>query len=119
MQFGEYVKKKRIEKGITLRSFSELVGIAPSYMSDIEKAKRNAPTQEYLDKICEILELNNEERDELYDLAAKSKDTIAADLTQYVSENPNLRVALRKAKNFNMKDEEWIKVIEKIIKENR
>ena len=97
MMFGEYIKQKRQEKGKTLRGLADEIGIAPSYMSDIEKGKRNAPTQEYLEKLITVLELNEEERNELFDLAATSKDTIAQDLTEYVSENPNVRVALRKA----------------------
>ena len=55
MVFGEYIKQKRQEKNITLRAFADMVGIAPSYMSDIEKSKRNAPTQEILDKMIEVL----------------------------------------------------------------
>ena len=115
MMFGEYIKQKRQEKGKTLRGLADEIGIAPSYMSDIEKGKRNAPTQEYLEKLITVLELNEEERNELFDLAATSKDTIAQDLTEYVSENPNVRVALRKAMDLKLGDDEWIKIIEEMI----
>ena len=116
MTFGEYLKLKRTEKNITLRKFAELVEIAPSYMSDIEKSKRNAPTQEILDKMINVLELNDTEKSELLDLAATSKEVLAKDITEYVSLNPNVRVALRKAKDLNVKNDEWIKIIEEIIK---
>lgn len=115
MLFGDYIKQKRTEKSITLRAFADLLGIAPSYMSDIEKGKRNAPTQDILGKMIEVLELKNEERNELLDLAATSKDTIAQDLTEYVRGNSNVRVALRKAKDLNLGDDEWIKIIEEMI----
>ncbi len=115
MVFGEYIKQKRQEKNITLRAFADMVGIAPSYMSDIEKSKRNAPTQEILDKMIEVLNLNEDEKNELLDVAATSKDAIAQDLTEYVSENPNVRVALRKAKDLNLGDDEWIRIIEEMI----
>ena len=115
MVFGEYIKQKRQERNITLRAFADMVGIAPSYMSDIEKSKRNAPTQEILDKMIEVLNLNDDEKNELLDVAATSKDAIAQDLTKYVSENPNVRVALRKAKDLNIGDDEWIKIIEEMI----
>jgi transcriptional regulator with XRE-family HTH domain len=115
MVFGEYIKQKRQEKNITLRAFADLVGIAPSYMSDIEKSKRNAPTQEILDKMIEVLNLSEDEKNELLDVAATSKDAIAQDLTEYVSENPNVRVALRKAKDLNLGDDEWIRIIEEMI----
>lgn len=115
MTFGEFIKEKRQNKGITLRAFADMIGIAPAYMSDIEKSKRNAPTQEILEKMVKVLELSNEEANELFDLAASSKDAIAQDLKEYVSDNQNVRVALRKAKDLNLGDDEWIKIIEEMV----
>ena len=115
MTFGEFIKEKRQEKGITLRAFADMIDIAPAYMSDIEKAKRNAPTQEILDKMVSVLGLSQEEANELYDLAASSKDAIAQDLKEYVCDNQNVRVALRKAKDLNLGDDEWIKIIEEMM----
>ena len=115
MTFGAFIKEKRQNKGITLRAFADMIDIAPAYMSDIEKSKRNAPTQEILEKMVKVLELSNEEANELFDLAASSKDAIAQDLKEYVSDNQNVRVALRKAKDLNLGDDEWIKIIEEMV----
>lgn len=114
MDFGSYVKEKRQKKGISLRGLSELLDIAPSYMSDIEKGNRNAPTKEIIDKMIKVFELTDKEKVEFIDLAAKSKDTIANDIVEYVSDNPNVRVALRKARDLDLGDEEWIKIIEEM-----
>ncbi len=115
MTFGEFIKEKRQNKGITLRAFADMIEIAPAYMSDIEKSKRNAPTQEILEKMIKVLELSNEEANELFDLAASSKDAIAQDLKEYVSGNQNVRAALRKAKDLKLGDDEWIKIIEEMV----
>lgn len=115
MTFGEFIKEKRQNKGITLRAFADMVEIAPAYMSDIEKSKRNAPTQEILEKMIKVLELSNEDANELFDLAASSKDAIAQDLKEYVSGNQNVRAALRKAKDLKLGDDEWIKIIEEMV----
>ena len=115
MIFGEFVKDKRQKLGITLRAFADELHIAPSYMSDIEKGKRNAPTQDILESMSQILKLNDDDKNTLFDLAASSKNEIAQDLTTYVGENPNVRVALRKAKELNLGDEEWVKIIEEMI----
>lgn len=115
MAFGEFVKDKRQKLGITLRAFADELHIAPSYVSDIEKGKRNAPTQDILESMSQILKLNDEDKNTLFDLAASSKNEIAQDLTTYVSENQNVRVALRRAKELNLGDEEWIKIIEEMI----
>lgn len=115
MTFGNYVKEKRQKLGITLRAFADYLEIAPSYVSDIEKGKRNAPTQDILEKMSRVLKLNDEDKDTLFDLAAKSKNEIAQDLTIYVTENQKVRVALRRAKELNFGDEEWVKIIEQMI----
>lgn len=115
MTFGEFIKEKRQNKGITLRAFADMIDIAPAYMSDIEKYKRNAPTQEILEKMVKVLELSNDEANELFDLAASSKNAIAQDLKEYVSDNQSVRVALRKAKDLNLGDDERIKIIEEMM----
>ena len=99
----------------TVIVFVETIVTAQSSMIDIEKSKRNAPTQEILDKMIEVLDLNDNEKNELLDVAATSKDAIAQDLTEYVRDNSNVRVALRKAKDLNLGDDEWIKIIEEMI----
>lgn len=115
MKFGGFVKDKRQSLNITLRALAERLEIAPSYMSDIEKGKRNAPTQEVLEKMASVLELNNDDRNKLFDLAAESKNEVAQDLTQYLSENKSVRVALRRAKELNLGEDEWLKIIDEML----
>lgn len=114
MNFAEFLKEKRTQKGLTLRKMAELIDIAPAYLSDIEKRKRNAPSQDVLERLVEILELSDEEKNEMYDLAAMDKDTIAPDITEYVSTNNTIRVALRKAKDLDLGEKEWMKIIEEM-----
>ena len=94
--------------------FFEMIEVAPSYLSDIEKDKRNAPSDEIIAKIAEKLELDSNDTSRLYDLAATDNDTIAGDIANYVSNVDALKVALRKAKDLNFSEEEWIKIIEEI-----
>ena len=114
MNFAGFLKEKRQERGQTLRGLAEEIGIAPSYLSDIEKEKRNAPTLDILEKIIKVLELTEEEINLFNDLAAKNKNQIANDITDYVANNQNVRVALRKAKELNFSDSEWLKIIEEM-----
>lgn len=114
MYFAEFLKEKRLQKKITLRKLAELIDIAPAYLSDIEKRKRNAPSRDVLERIVEVLQLNIDEKNEMYDLAAMDKDTIAPDITKYVSTNNTIRVALRKAKDLDLGEKEWMKIIEEM-----
>ena len=113
--FGTFIKEKRLEKGINLRKLAELLVLAPAYISDIENGNRNSPSSDKMEKLVEVLGLNEEERNEMYDLAAKDRDnTVAPDISEYVKSNDAVRVALRKARNLNLGEQEWLKIIEKM-----
>ena len=113
--FGTFIKEKRLEKGINLRKLAELLVLAPAYISDIENGNRNSPSSDKMEKLVEVLGLNEDERNEMYDLAAKDRDnTVAPDISEYVKSNDAVRVALRKARNLNLGEQEWLKIIEKM-----
>ena len=113
--FGAFVKEKRLVKGINLRKLAELLVLAPAYISDIENGNRNSPSPDKMEKLVEVLGLNEDERNEMYDLAAKDRDnTVAPDISEYVKSNDAVRVALRKARNLNLGEQEWLKIIEKM-----
>ena len=113
--FGTFVKEKRLAKGINLRKLAELLELAPAYISDIENGNRNSPSPDKMEKLVEVLGLNEDEKNEMYDLAAKDRDnTVAPDISEYVKSNDAVRVALRKARNLNLGEQEWLKIIEKM-----
>jgi transcriptional regulator with XRE-family HTH domain len=118
MNFGEFIKEKRLAKGINLRKLAELTGFAPGYLSDIEQGKRNSPTPEKLAKIIEVLELTEEDITLMNDLAAHSRETVAPDISEYVMNNDSVRVALRKARELQLGDKEWMKIIESMTKDD-
>ena len=109
------MKEKRLVKGINLRKLAELLELAPAYISDIENGNRNSPSPDKMEKLVEVLGLNEDEKNEMYDLAAKDRDnTVAPDISEYVKSNDAVRVALRKARNLNLGEQEWLKIIEKM-----
>ena len=118
MNFGEFIKEKRLAKGINLRKLAELTGFAPGYLSDIEQGKRNSPTPEKLAKIIEVLELTEKDITLMNDLAAHSRETVAPDISEYVMNNDSVRVALRKARELQLGDKEWMKIIESMTKDD-
>lgn len=112
-KFGEYVKAKRMEKGVNLRKLAELLGIVPAYMSDIEKGRRYPPDKDKLYKIAEVLHLTEAETNEMFDLAALAKEnTVSPDLPEYIMGNEKARVALRMARDSNAGDKVWQDVID-------
>ena len=119
MTFGEFIREKRQEKGINLRKLAELTEIAPGYLSDIEQGKRNPPQQEKLDKIIEVLQLSSEDIINVNDMIAQARtNTVAPDISEYISSNDVVRVALRKAQELQLSDTEWLRIIQNMTQEH-
>ena len=104
MNFGEYVKEKRMEKGISLRQLASKIGISPSYMRDIEKGRRYAPDKEKLEQLQKLLFVNEDEIQKFYDLAGLSRNEVPQDLPDYIINNDKIKVLLRKTKDSKEDD---------------
>lgn len=119
-RFGEFIAEKRKAKGKTLRGLAADIGIAPAFMSDIEKGNRYPPKKETLDKIAVALNLSEEDQNIMFDLAAGEKEnTVSPDLPEYIMNNDKVRVALRLARDSDASDSTWQKVIEMLEQENK
>ncbi len=111
--FGRFIEEKRKAYGMTLRGLAAELGIAPAFMSDIEKGHRYPPNKDKLYDLARILHLNEEETNLMFDLAASEKDnTVSPDLPEYIMNGNNIRVALRLARDKGATEETWQKVID-------
>jgi len=59
--FGQVLRDKRIEKGYSLRKFAKMVGISPTYLSQVEQVNVDPPTADRVKRMAEILEENVDE----------------------------------------------------------
>ena len=109
--FGSYIRKLRIKNDIGQRELAKKIGVAPSYLNDIEKNKRTAPKTQLIKKLSVILKAD---LDLLYDLAGNSKKTVAPDVVDYIENNPDIVSLLRAAKSNKLGNDE-IKELEKKI----
>ena len=50
-KFGPYIRELRIKNGLGQRELANKIGIAASYLNDIEKEKRTAPKQIVIKKL--------------------------------------------------------------------
>ena len=98
MKFGEYLANKRKEREMSLRMLAKELDVSPTYLSDVENNRRNALSYEKLNKIIEILKLDEEEQKILYDLAGEAKDEIPAVVENFVNGNVEVIALLRKMK---------------------
>lgn len=110
--FGNFIRQKRTEQNITLRKLANDIGIVPAYMSDIEKGRRYPPDKEKLFKIADVLGFSEDERNIMFDLAAREKvDTVSQDISDYIMDEDIVRVALRVARDNNIPKEKWAAAI--------
>lgn len=114
--FGEFLQKKREEKQITLRKMAELLGFSAPFLSDVEKDRRNPPDMEKLSMLAEILQLSEEDKSLMLDLAGRKRNSVAPDLPEYIMERDYVSAALRTARDLDAGEEEWMQFIEELKK---
>jgi transcriptional regulator with XRE-family HTH domain len=98
-EFGRFLKEKRQQKEITVRHLADLVGVSAGYYCDIESGRRNPPDREILDKMIASLCLVGEDITIFYDLAGQARSEAPTDLSGYINQYEEVRVALRMAKD--------------------
>ena len=116
MRFGEYIRKKRQDdpRELTLHEISKVIGISLTYLSDIEAGRKRPFDTEAIEKFCAYLDLDDDEKARLYDLAAKEKKAVPADIEDVLMYEPIgelARFALRQSNAGNITEEDWKKFI--------
>jgi len=86
-RFGRFVRDRRTAKELSLRKFAELVGVSPTYLSQVEQGNCDPPTAERVRRMADIL---GENADELTALAGRVPD----DLPRILQKQPALLAAL-------------------------
>ena len=112
--FGLFIRELRIKNGFGQRELATKIGVAASYLNDIEKEKRSAPKQIVIKKLSKFLEINI---NTLNDLAGISKGNVAPDIGEYIENNPRIVSLIRSIKENNL-DEEQIELIENSLNKN-
>ena len=92
---------------MTIKDIAKLLKISEAYYCFFETGGRKAPELEVQDQIADILELTQDERILLYDMAGKTRGLVAADLPEYINSNPCVRKALRMARDYKVGQELW------------
>jgi len=115
MKFGPLIRKLRIKKGLGQRELAIKIGIAASYLNDIEKEKRSAPKQIVIKKLSKLLNINI---DTLNDLAGVSKGNVAPDIGEYIENNPKIISLIRSIKENDLGVEQIEKIEKSLNKSN-
>lgn len=104
--FGRYLRTVRQAKGISIRHLAKEVNKTPTYLSDIENGHNKPPEKELLEIIIQKLNLNDfpNVKTTLFDLAAKDRNDIPADIKEHMLNNKLLFELIRKMKACSNED---------------
>jgi len=59
--FGELLREKRLERDLSLRKFASLVGVSPTYLSQVEQDNVIPPTADRVKRMADLLGENSDE----------------------------------------------------------
>lgn len=102
-EFGSYLRALRHERNVGQRELARAVGVSASYLNDIENHKRSAPRAAIIERIAEILKV---EDTDIHDLAGRSRGTLPTDLQGVVARSPAMISLLRKISEYNFAEDE-------------
>ena len=103
--FGEFISQKRIEKKITLRKMADMLGVSAPFLTDVEKDRRNPFDMEKLTQLAHILNLTEDEKQLMLNLAGRKRNAVAPDLPEYIMERDYVSAALRTARDLDAGEE--------------
>src|SRR6516164_6106584 len=96
--FGALVRREREAKRIGLRQMARMIGVSPTYLSNVERDAFPPPVEEKVRNIAEII---GRDADELLALAGR----VASDLTEIIRQRPReMADFLRTAKGLAKAD---------------
>lgn len=111
--FGQVLRRRRLEKGYSLRKFAEMVGISPTYLSQVEQGNVDPPTAERVRRMAELLDANP---DEWIALAGRMPEDLPEIIQQQPTELPEL---LREASGLTAEELRKVRAQVKRLKERR
>lgn len=100
--FGKYLRALRNAKNISIRKLAKSVSKTPTYISDIEKGNNRPPNEDLLNNIIIALKLGDDTskiRNKLFDLAAKERGVVSADIADFIMQDDDVRNVIRLIKN--------------------
>jgi choline kinase/DNA-binding XRE family transcriptional regulator len=107
ISFGKFIREQRLKNNFGQREFAIKIGIAASYLNDIEKEKRTAPKKEIIIKISKLLKIDI---NLLNDLVGSSKGNIAPDIIEFINNNPSMVSLIRTIMSKKLNEDQIYKI---------
>lgn len=113
--FGQFLYS--IRKRQNAAQLVKNVGISYVYLLDIEKGARSAPKEDILVALAENLLFEDGEKEIFFDLAAKERKSVPADICSYMQEHYEVIEFLRELKKKDVPIRYYEKMRNMIVEE--
>jgi transcriptional regulator with XRE-family HTH domain len=112
--FGGFLKEKRLKTGLSLREFSRRIGMQASNYCNVENDILSPPPEDTLERIAGVLGLKPGTTDYagFFDLAAKKRNAVPADIERIIKQNKMIPVMLRTVENEKVTESQLRGIIE-------
>ena len=87
--FGEFLKALIQAAGMTQHQFYTALGIKKPYFYDILSGRTNPPPSELQFRAVKILQADEKTKKRFFDLAARERGEIPADIAEWIAEDPH------------------------------
>lgn len=101
ISFGDYLKTLIKDAGMTQHEFYTALGIKKPYFYDILSGRTNPPPPELQFRAMEILNADGETQKHFFDLAAKGRKDMPADIAKWMIDNPKAIESIRNGMNHS------------------
>lgn len=112
--FGKKLRIIRIKNGELMKDMANKLNVTSSYLSAVENSNRNIPN-DWVSKISELYRLSAQEKEELFESAEQSQESIKINLS---SASPDQReLMLSFARTFESLDKDAVAELKRTLKQ--
>lgn len=124
MNFGDYIRKKRLAdpRELTMQDIANHLGISLSYVSAVENRHKPPFDGDRLAQLAEFLNLSEEDTALMFDIAGRENHDVPYDIEDtlmYEEVGELARYALRQSKAGFIKEEDWKTFIRQMEDKNK
>lgn len=94
-RFGDYLKQLIKEAGLSQTDFYKQLGIKKPYFYDIVSGRVNPPPSHLQFKALEILQSDEATKEHFFNMAAKERGELPADISRIIADNPKVIQEIR------------------------
>lgn len=121
--FGIFLKEKRQQNELSLRTLGKYVELSHIYLYNIESGKKAPPSDDVIKRLANALNLDEKSRLLFFDMAAQCKSSIdnnnyyiPIDISKYLNENEDARNVIREANKKEQHNSFWNDLLKELKK---